>query len=253
MLKLSDHLPPPEDLLDLEPEQIAGGLMGYLNAAADAHEQSRSPRSQPAPKVFHRGNFSRDDGVVEYAGRDWYGEVPIALMEAWTWSQSEGLLVPAPHHDADWMVLSRRGRKVRNAASLRGLRRVDLLLRGSLDPRVAQKVWPSFLAGDYDTAVFQAFREVEIAVRAAGGFGPGTVGRPLMRAAFHNETGPLTDLEAEGGEREALRMLFDGAIGVFKNPGSHREVNYDSAVEAAEAIGLASLLLRVVERRSSQE
>jgi hypothetical protein len=45
------------------------------------------------------------------------------------------------------------------------------------------------------------------------------------------------------------RSLFAGAIGYFKNPGSQREVEL-TAIEAAEAIMLASSLLRIVDGRA---
>jgi Protein of unknown function (Hypoth_ymh) len=44
--------------------------------------------------------------------------------------------------------------------------------------------------------------------------------------------------------------LFWGAIGVFKNPTSHRPVNYDDPTVAAEAVLLADLLLRMLDDAS---
>jgi hypothetical protein len=41
--------------------------------------------------------------------------------------------------------------------------------------------------------------------------------------------------------------LFWGAIGVFKNPPSHRQVNYQDPTQAAEVILLADLLLRMLD------
>jgi uncharacterized protein (TIGR02391 family) len=106
-----------------------------------------------------------------------------------------------------------------------------------------------FLRGDYDLAVFEAFKQIEIAVRAATSSPAELLGTDLMRAAFHAETGKLTDKTVVTGERQALSHLFAGAIGHAKNPGSHRAVRM-SAVEAAQLIGFASYLLGIVEIRS---
>nr|WP_297616472.1 TIGR02391 family protein [Nocardia sp.] len=74
------------------------------------------------------------------------------------------------------------------------------------------------------------------------------MGVKLMRTAFHPESGALTDPTAEGGEKSAMTDLFAGAIGAFKNPASHRTVQFNDAVEAAEIIQLADLLLKIVRR-----
>jgi Protein of unknown function (Hypoth_ymh) len=42
--------------------------------------------------------------------------------------------------------------------------------------------------------------------------------------------------------------LFWGALGVFKNPSSHREVEFDNPTEASEVVLLADLLLRILDR-----
>jgi len=86
-------------------------------------------------------------------------------------------------------------------------------------------------------------------VAAAGHFAPTDIGVDLMRKAFHETTGPLTDMSLPVAERAALAHLFAGAIGRYKNPSSHRHVGVD-APEAMELIVMASHLLRIVESRT---
>lgn len=90
-------------------------------------------------------------------------------------------------------------------------------------------------------------KAVEVEVRTLSGLTDSLVGVKLMQAAF-NADGPLTDQAAEGGEREAMMKLFAGAIGAFKNPASHRTVQFDDPVEAAEVVQFADLLLRMLAR-----
>ena len=125
----------------------------------------------------------------------------------------------------------------------------DRLPKKLLHPVIAQKVYHLFLRGDYDTAVFQAFKEVEVAVRNAGGYSNQDYGTDLMRKAFHTERGILTDENQIESERKAVAHLFAGAIGLYKNPHSHRNVPV-SAEETVEIIMFASHLLRIVDSRS---
>ena len=128
------------------------------------------------------------------------------------------------------------------------LSKIGSFAKRQLHPTIAQKVWATFLKGDYDTAVFQAFKEVEVAVRKAGKFANEDYGVDLMRKAFHSATGPLTDKSEPRSERDALSHLFAGAIGSYKNPSSHRYVEI-RADEAVEMIILASHLLKIVGER----
>jgi hypothetical protein len=65
-------------------------------------------------------------------------------------------------------------------------------------------------------AVFQAFKEVELSVRNAANMNDSDIGRKLMQTAFNPENGPLTDTQADKGERVGLMDLYSGAIGHCK-------------------------------------
>jgi uncharacterized protein (TIGR02391 family) len=174
--------------------------------------------------------------------------IPVgrAIGEAWQWLQTEGLLIVAPDQPNGFFCLTRKGRSIQNAADVEAYRHGSLLPAALLHPKLAEKVRPMFLRGDYPIAVLQSFIEVEIAVRNAAKLPNELVGVKLMRAAFHPDTGPLTDRSAIAAEREALMHLYSGAIGHCKNPVSHRDVSI-SRKTAARLIALASHLLDEVD------
>jgi uncharacterized protein (TIGR02391 family) len=177
-----------------------------------------------------------------------HSELRAAVTEAWMWLEGEGLLIPIlgpynePHVHA--RAVSRRGHRLaedpQRALSAR------LLPKETLHPTIREDVWALYHRGKYDTAVFEAMKAVEIAVREAGNFAATDIGTDLMRKAFNPQSGPLSDRSATPSEREARSALFAGAIGSYKNPQSHRKVALDDADEAAEIIMLANHLLRIV-------
>ena len=125
----------------------------------------------------------------------------------------------------------------------------DLLPKRLLHRVVSQKVLPIFMQGSYGLAVFEAFKQVEVAVREAGGYNEKDIGVKLMGKAFNEDTGNLTDQNQHPDEQNARLLLFRGAIGSYKNPGSHRDVEI-TAEEAAGLIVFASHLLRIVDSRN---
>jgi uncharacterized protein (TIGR02391 family) len=115
-----------------------------------------------------------------------------------------------------------------------------------LHPRL-ERVRSQFLLGEYELGAFAAMREVEIRVRELTGSPASLVGVKLMRESFR-EGGKLSNPDLDPGERVGLMELFAGAIGTFKNPPSHRQVDYANPTEASEVIMLADLLMRLLDR-----
>jgi uncharacterized protein (TIGR02391 family) len=245
-------IPNPDDLLALEVEELGGVLLMHLTSFGRQGGNGVVNNSL----ISLHNLLNNLDHHPEYPGRQ--SEVNRALMEAWNWLQSEGFLVRDAHQPADWCFLSRRAQRLKSREDFAAYRLVNLLPKNQLHPLVATRVYPAFLRGEYDTAVFQAFREVEVAVRRAGKFPDDLVGTNLMRQAFRPvdsqkpsiAAGPLTDAALPIAEQEAMANLYSGAIGLYKNPQSHRNVP-TKPIEAAEVIVFASHLLQIVDRLSS--
>ena len=172
------------------------------------------------------------------------------LSDAWAWLESHALVGVDGHNmSSSWGRLTTAGLEFATDdhaltklwAGERLAGKFDTVLAGALN---------NFHFGDYQTACFAAMKEVEVAVRDAAGLGNNLVGVNVMREAFKPQTGPLSDTTTEGGEQVATMELFAGAIGAFKNPNSHRAVDYDDPEEVAEIIQLADLLLKIVRRRT---
>jgi uncharacterized protein (TIGR02391 family) len=170
------------------------------------------------------------------------------IAEAWAWLEAHVLIGRHPTQD------SPNARKITEGgrdALKHGLARLRSGQRLSIDmhPSIATTVRTQFLMGEFELAAFAAMRQVEIRVRHLGKYGDEQIGVGLMAAAFSPKgPGPLADPAAELGEQEAMMALYRGAIGTFKNPSSHRAVDYDDPILAAEVVLLADLLLRLLDR-----
>ena len=215
-----------------------------------------------APSLLQNGMFNvhsllsqvhRQTGPSYPSGTK--GQTSLALAEALSWLTSQGLLVidPEQPYGPSWYRLTRR------AASLRKRADVEAYVKGRILPShlvsddLAARVLPLFRRGDYDIAVFQAFKEVEVATRKAAnakgaGYPDDCVGRDLMQKAFNAENGPLANSELTPGQRQAEMFLFSGAMGHARNPAGHTDFEV-TAVEAARLIIFASHLLSILLQR----
>ncbi len=174
-------------------------------------------------------------------------EVMFALAEAFDWLVHRGLIAEEPNRHTNFFV-TRLGREVLAAEDPAAYVAASTRLDIDLHPSIASRVRSQFLMGEYELAALAAMRQVEIRVRELAGAQPGDIGVNLMTQAFKNG-GPLRDATAEQGEAEAMMSLFRGAIGVFKNPVSHRQVDYADPTLASEVVLLADLLLRILDSR----
>lgn len=237
MALLYQLFPEASEMLRLEPEELGGILLEII------------------PQVSQNALFSvqsfTPDTFPNSPPPSWQNRrrhVRLALAEAMGWLTSQGLIMRDPEQSGTYYVLTRRGGNLKNRADVEAFLKGNALPIQLLQPHLADKVHHLFVRGDHDVAVFQAFKSVEVTVRAACGYDNTVIGKRLVTRAFNPEDGPLRNIKATQDEREAEMALFVGAIGHCKNPASHRDVNLNRE-EAARLIVFASHLLAIVQER----
>jgi uncharacterized protein (TIGR02391 family) len=231
-----DWLPGADELLVLPVEDVAIFLLKRI-----ARRSNQSWRAE---------RFTGEKGEVLAQGPEYrQPEVVRALGEAWDWLFLNGLISGDPNkRDQGFFRISRKGLDVAQEAEPLRLLRADRLLAVPLHPAIDRKARLFFGIGEYEAAVLMAFRELEIRVRAAGPFDPDDLGPALMRKAFApNKPGSLADPELLPAEQQAISDLYAGGMGAFKNPLSHRTVDYADPTIAAEQFLLADLLHRMLD------
>lgn len=188
-MKLNELIPDPRVVLEMAPEELAGPLLRCLIDPSD-----KSPR----PKI-NRYNFTLHcaDGYPP----EIQDEVNFAVAEAWNVLERDGLIALRPGEQHEMAFITRKGHRFSSPDAFDAYRATRRLPREMLHPRLVPKVWGAFARGQYDTAVFEAFKEVEIAVRSSTGMTDADYGTALMRRAFHADSGPMSDLTRLPAER----------------------------------------------------
>jgi hypothetical protein len=176
MHPLKQAFPDPEVLLSLSPEELAGMLLPILKTRGPLSGYEFVTGLHQMQEVYPRASLQR---------------VGKAIMEAWSWMIAAGLLAPHPRQmpGQDIVFLTRRAVAITDQTAFESFRKGSALPRQLLHPVITDRAWPNFIRGDHDTAVFQAFKQVEVAVREAGRFDPATSGRTLCAPPFTLTTG----------------------------------------------------------------
>jgi|ERR1700735_3349491 len=245
MPAIHELIPDPEILISLEPEELAPVLLQYI-CSGSAYVTGIPEQPIKHGNVFTVGASPGNGYPPQYKDR-----VNAALMAAWFWLEREGLLMTPAGHDRDWVCVTPRGRSLLVKENFDAYRHSMLFPRRTLHPAIAASTLALFIRGHYDTVVFEAFRAVEVAVRDAAKLAQTMVGIALMRTAFTPNTGPLTDTSLVAAEQQATADLFAGAMGLFKNPTSHRIAAISKPEDAVDLVMLANYLLRLVEQRAA--
>ncbi len=236
MSGLTDFVPLGDEVVKLPTPVLGMRLLKYFVVA----------RASGHVPLFHATNIWN---AGSWAGHDMGSDRQAflrAMAEAWAWLESEALIAHGPSGTGYPYFVTKRGEEL--AKEVDPIRRIadEARLAAGLHPLIEARVRQQFLLREYELAAFAALREVEIRVRELAAEPESSIGVDLMQRAF-NEAGPLSDANLDKGERAAVRALFWGAIGVFKNPPSHRQVDYKDPTQAAEVILLADLLLRMLD------
>lgn len=224
-------------LLELSEDEVLALPVDRLAAAVLRHLVDTDQWSE-----HNFTNDGRNQGVQHHVLECW--------AEALNWLISHNLVARGTpgRSSAQAIFVTRLGRRAleEGFGPVLAAARLDVDLHARL-----QSVRSQFLIGEYELAAFAAMREVEIRVRELIGATNSLLGVTLMRQAF-GDGGRLSDSSLDGGERHGIRELFSGAIATFKNPSSHRQVNYDDPTEASEVVLLADLLMRLLDRYAEQ-
>lgn len=115
-----------------------------------------------------------------------------------------------------------------------------------IHPVIVKKCFSLLKSGEFDSAVMQAFKAIEIMTREKIGATPDVFGERLLKKAFNPDDGILTDRKLPKSEQNALLNYITGAFSFYRNSSSHRDVELDF-VTTFDRIAVASDLLKIIE------
>jgi uncharacterized protein (TIGR02391 family) len=232
--------PTADQLLGLPQTELERILLRAVVEYCNDHLWGNPTRDGIATLLFSRGGYD-----IDQAKRT---AVQKAINRAWKALEDADLLEePDPINGKNgYRVPTRQGREIGSTFDLDAAKARRRFTRDMLHPSMPESSWNAFQSGDYDTAVFEAFKAVESAVRKKGGYPESDYGVALMEKAFDPTTGRLIDAQAKNSRKRARQNLFMGALGELRNPKAHGDPAITDPLLAIQEMMTASVLLRIV-------
>jgi uncharacterized protein (TIGR02391 family) len=115
-----------------------------------------------------------------------------------------------------------------------------------LHPDIHAKCWSLYTQEDYDNAIFNATKAIEVAVRRKSKLPDEVVGADLIVRAFKPDN-PILTYSVVKAEQEGMMALLRGIIQVYKNPHSHRHVGIQNTSECLGILLMCSNLLFTID------
>jgi uncharacterized protein (TIGR02391 family) len=233
------HFQTAEELLGAPDRELERVLLRYVALITQDKMRRMATRDGTVTELFGLGGYeySKKSAVEKRIGRAWKALENADLIEE-----------PDPDNGKNgFRVVSEAGRTVNTDANFAAAMLHSRFRRDMFHASLPDAAWNAFQARDYDTAVFEAFKWIEISVRKKGGFAETDYGVRLMQKAFDPNNGPLRDKAATKGRREARLKLFEGAFGELRNPKAHQDPKITDPLVAVEEMMTAGALQRIVE------
>lgn len=209
----------------------------FAQYTVDGSDGWFSPQRIVTTQVYIPGEGAR-------AARD---ALKARLRQAWAWLETQGYVAPDHSQGGNWKVLTAEGHAIATSPDVAGtLRRVQAASQLNIDlhPRLRRAgIDATFRSGDTDSAIRDAFADVEDAVRTLAGYGTQDYGVKLMSKALGKKgaLGMHVDAQLQVG----TQRMFEGAFAVLRNPAGHGPTGL-TVEQAVETVLHADLLMRIL-------
>ncbi len=228
--------PTPDRLLDAPEIELERALLNIVADATDDQMRRMATRDSIVNELFRFGGY-------DHRKKD---PVQKAINRAWRTLEASNLIEePDPDNGKNgYRVISEEGRAALRQIDLEAAKMRNKFEAVMVHLLLREAAWRAFKAGDYDTAVYEAFKVVESAVRKKNASLVTEHGVRLMEKAFDPIAGPLKATDPR--RAKARQNLFMGAMGDLRNPRAHGDPTITDPLVAMEELMVASALLRIV-------
>lgn len=227
-------------------------LMLLVLESLKLRKEGKTPHGRSA-LTANVHDFAHDFGVTGKALRPFLEKsggmaaINLRLAEILNRLRDLGLAMPGPDQPNGYILTQRGEQYAAEAPDSAKLWEATRRAQQLVDNHLREHCLALLLGGKVDAAVREATVYLETRIREQAGLGPEVYGRDVAIKAFNPDSGVLKVSE-DRSEQVGAQHLFEGAIGLFKNPTSHHvKLDYD-AVRARQVLALIDALLSVLDQ-----